>query len=100
MSVSPGPLRFPQVHGGLRSNDRQPLRTGREVVLFQAERGDWITLLVAGKGHCSPTSVCPSVRRAQSAVLKQDVSCPARQREAGMGRGPPLLPSEMVRLQK
>lgn len=100
MSISPGPLRLPQVQGSLVSNDRLPLSTVREVVLFQAERGDWITLLVAGKGHCSPTSVCPSVRREQSAVQKQDVSHPDREREAGMGRGPPLLPSEMVRLQK
>lgn len=44
MSISPGPLPVPQVPSGLGSNgDRQPLGTHREVVLLQAERGDWIT---------------------------------------------------------
>lgn len=34
MSVSPGPLWFPQVHGGLGSNDRQPLRSAQTAKWF------------------------------------------------------------------
>lgn len=51
----PGPLLFLQVLSGLSSNERQPLSTDREGVLFQAERGDWITLQGGRKRSLLPT---------------------------------------------